>query len=196
MRGSTGQPTSRRNIKERSDGQYANGPSAGMEPNRRRSRCVWRRADRAARGDLVPQVVLAQRLHVADEELEPERVVRAVEQALERRRVAREAPGVLLGVAAALPRAGDRPRLDAPALDAHQHLGRGADQRDLRKLQQNHVRARVDEPQRAVEQERRRAGTRGEAAREHYLAAAGKTTNLPERNYLTLRAARLGPAAG
>ena len=30
------------------------------------------------------------------------------------------------------------------------------------------------------------------AAREHYLAAAGKTASIPERNYLTLKAAALG----
>ena len=37
------------------------------------------------------------------------------------------------------------------------------------------------------------AGDR-EAAIEHYRIAAGKTTSLPERNYLITQAARLGAA--
>ncbi len=57
-------------------------------------------------------------------------------------------------VHAARPGAGDRAGSRAPALLAHQHLGRGADQRHVGRLEQHHVRARVDHAQRAVERQR------------------------------------------
>ena len=61
---------------------------------------------------------------------------------------------VFLVVAPARPRAGDRMRLDAPALDADQHLGRRADDREPAHPDEIHVGRRVDVAQRAIDGER------------------------------------------
>ncbi len=78
-------------------------------------------------------------------------------------------PPVLGGVGAARPGAGDRPRPDVLARHPHQHLGRGADQRRLGALEQHHVGARVDHPQRPVERQRRHLRALPPAPRQHHL---------------------------
>ena len=68
--------------------------------------------------------------------------------------------GVLLGGGAAAARAGDGPHLDLGALQAHQRLRRGAGDDRLGELQVEHVRRRVDHPQRAIDVERIDPGAR------------------------------------
>jgi hypothetical protein len=63
---------------------------------------------------------------------------------------------VLLVGAAARPGAGDGPHRDGAVLDAHQHFGRGADERDAVQLEEEQVRRRIERAQRAVEIEWRR----------------------------------------
>ena len=58
---------------------------------------------------------------------------------------------ILHRVPAARSGAGDRPHLQATPRAPHEHLGRGADQRHFRRLEQHHVRRRIDEPQRPVD---------------------------------------------
>ena len=84
---------------------------------------------------------------------------------------------VLAGVGAARPRAGDRVGGQLVALGLEQQLRRGADDLELRRPDEEQVRARVDAPERAVQADavERRAGRRvGRqverlAAREHDL---------------------------
>ena len=95
-------------------------------------------------------------------------------------------PLILVGRRAAAARAGNRMRLDVPAFDAHEHLRRGADDGLLAHADEEHVRRRVDVPQRAVDVERRRGRRRVEALRQHGLvdlAGGDVFLNLPHRAF-------------
>ena len=70
---------------------------------------------------------------------------------------------------AARPRAGNRMRHGMPPFDAHQHLGRRPDDRAAAHADEEHVRRRVDVPQRAIDRERIDADLRREALRQHDL---------------------------
>ena len=61
---------------------------------------------------------------------------------------------VLVGVAAARARAGDRPRRGAPAGHGDERLGRGADDLEVLEVEEVHVGRRVDRAQPAVDRER------------------------------------------
>ena len=63
-------------------------------------------------------------------------------------------PLVVLERRAARARAGDRPRRDVAAGDGQHRLGRGAGDLEVEEVQEVHVRARVDDPQPAVDRER------------------------------------------
>ena len=78
-------------------------------------------------------------------------------------------PQVLLLVAAARPRAGDRMRLDAPAFDAHQHLRRRSDDRETAHPDEIHVGRRIDVAQRAIDGERIGGDVGLEPLRQHRL---------------------------
>ena len=100
-------------------------------------------------------------------------------------------PLILVGRRAATARAGNRMRLDVPAFDAHEHLGRRADDGLLAHPDEEHVRRRVDVTQRAVDVERRRRGRRVEALRQHRLvdlAGGDVLLNLPAPRPRTSRA--------
>ena len=74
-------------------------------------------------------------------------------------------------VAPARPRAGDRIHHDTPVLDAHERLGRRADERGPRDVDQEHVRGRVHVAERAVERQRLGCGAHVEALRDDDLDA-------------------------
>ena len=76
---------------------------------------------------------------------------------------------VLVGVAAARARAGDRARRDVAAGDGHERLGRGADDLEVLEVQEVHVRRRVDRAQPAVDRERLDRRRRRPALRGHDL---------------------------
>ena len=90
---------------------------------------------------------------------------------------------VLLGVAAARARAGDRPRRDAAAGDGDQRLGRGADDLEVLEVEEVHVRRRVDRAQPAVDRERRRRRPRADQRCEGTTWKAS-----PAWTYSTIRA--------
>ena len=69
---------------------------------------------------------------------------------------ARHLAPIAAGPAAARPRAGDRARVDAPSRDAHQSLGRGAQDRDSAPLRERGERCGVGRAQPLVERRRRR----------------------------------------
>ena len=78
---------------------------------------------------------------------------------------------------------GDRPHLDAAAVEPHQHLGRRAGDARLGELEVEHVRRRVDHAQRAVDVERIDV-----AARRPGTAASSTTWNAsPARMYSWMR---------
>ena len=81
----------------------------------------------------------------------------------------RRAADPLLRCVAARPRAGNRMRLDAPALDAHQHLRRRPDDRESAHAHEIHVGRRVHVAQRAIDRERIGRDVRLEALREDRL---------------------------
>ena len=71
--------------------------------------------------------------------------------------------------ASARPRAGDRMRHRMAAFDAHQHLGRGADDGPAAHADEEHVGRRIDVAQRAIHRERVDAHSAREALRQHDL---------------------------
>jgi hypothetical protein len=73
------------------------------------------------------------------------------------------------GVGVARPGAGDRPGGHDSGRLAHQHLRRGAGERDVGGFEQNHVGAGVDQAQGAVELQRRAPERHPEAARQDHL---------------------------
>ncbi len=78
--------------------------------------------------------------------------------------------GEVVGVGgAAFARAGDGTDLDEAVGEAHVDLGRGADDGEVARVQNEHVRRRVDGAQGAVEIERRAVEGLGEALRRHEL---------------------------
>src|SRR5712691_10843667 len=69
-------------------------------------------------------------------------------------------------IRASTPRSGEGPRLDSPALDLHQLLGRGTDHVPVAaEREEEHVRRRVDRPQAPVNVERARGEELAEALR-------------------------------
>ena len=81
---------------------------------------------------------------------------------------------VLVDRRAARPRAGDRARRDAAAVDGQQRLGRGADDLEVLEVEEVHVRRRVDRPQAAVDRERLdRRGRRPALRRDDLEGVAG-----------------------
>ncbi len=76
---------------------------------------------------------------------------------------------VLLVRPAARPRAGDRMGLGLAALDADEHLGRRADDRQFADAREVHVRRRVHVAQRAIDGERVGLEVDLEALRQHHL---------------------------
>ena len=78
-------------------------------------------------------------------------------------------PQVLVVAPAARPGAGNRVRLGAPPLHAHEHLGRRADNREPAHADEEHVGRGVHVPQRAVDRERVGRDVRLEPLGEHHL---------------------------
>ena len=78
-------------------------------------------------------------------------------------------PQILLVGLAAAAGAGNRMRLDARAFHTHQHLRRGANERDAVHADEIHVGRRVHVAQRAVDRERVGAHLGLEALRQHHL---------------------------
>ena len=76
---------------------------------------------------------------------------------------------VLVAVAAARPRAGDRPHLRVTVREFHQRFGRGADDHAVAEIAVEHVRRRIQQPQRAIGFERLQLAFAGEAHRQHEL---------------------------
>ncbi len=78
-------------------------------------------------------------------------------------------PHIFFLVPPARPRAGNRVRLDATALDPHQHLRRRADDGAVADAQEIHVGRRIDVAERTIDGERIRGERRLEPLREHHL---------------------------
>ena len=108
-----------------------------------------------------------------------------------------EAQILLLG-AAARPRAGDRMGLDVLPFDAHQHLGRRADDGEAAHADEIHVGRRIDVAQRAVDRERLGLDVRLEPLRQHRLVdVAGGDALLDRADAGLERLARdVGPDLG
>ncbi len=98
-------------------------------------------------------------------------------------------PAIVLVVASPPARPGDRAADDPPVAQLHQRLGRRTDDRRLGMVQVVHVRRRVDEPQHAVDVERRHRLDEIEALREHDLE------DVAFEDVLLRRVHRRGPRA-
>ena len=92
----------------------------------------------------------------------------------------------------AAPGAGDRAGHQPVAGLLHQHLGRGADERDLRELEQHHVGARVHPPQRPVERLGRRLGGEAEVPRQDDLEDVAGEDVLLRRHHRALEVGHPG----
>ena len=86
--------------------------------------------------------------------------------------------GVLRGIRAARPRAGDRTQLRVSAVELDQRLGRGADDHPLAELAVIHVGRRVEQPQRAIGLEGIEIAAPREAHRQHELVHVARGDRL------------------
>ncbi len=108
-----------------------------------------RHATEVVAGEIHEHHVLGRFLRVGEQGL-------FIGQVFRRRRTARQ-------------RARDRPQRRTAAVQAHQRLGRRADDREVVELEIEHVRRRVEQPHRPVHLERLHVGAAAEQHREHDL---------------------------